>query len=72
VVKVMQCSCTHSYQDMVYGNNMRVFNKKKQSAGSSKSTWVCTVCRAELTTQEKATEEESKDKKPAKSGSDSK
>lgn len=44
--KILKCSCKHEEQDLMYGKNMRVFNKKvKRSPGDTE--WRCTVCRKE-------------------------
>lgn len=38
---ILQCTCTHEFQDATYGKGMRVFNEtgKDQQAG-----YRCTVC----------------------------
>ena len=42
--KVMECVCTHEYQDSKYGRNRRVFNPGKPPAGGGKPNYKCTVC----------------------------
>ena len=46
--KILECVCSHEYQDSKYGKNNRVFNPCK-SADSKKTKYRCTVCRREIT-----------------------
>lgn len=39
VIKLIQCSCKHEYQDKKYGSGMRVHNYSPK-----KKAWSCTVC----------------------------
>lgn len=39
--KVIQCSCSHDFQDSRYGNNLRVHNACKNGSNIS---YRCTVC----------------------------
>lgn len=39
---VMQCTCTHEFQDEMYGHKMRVFNRRPE--GKKR----CTVCTKEV------------------------
>lgn len=44
-VEVFKCTCTHEYQDSIYGKQMRVMNPQgKLDKGSAKGTHKCSVC----------------------------
>lgn len=38
--KIMQCNCSHTWQDKQYGKGLRVFNKRQ----NDKDGYRCTVC----------------------------
>ena len=39
---VMRCTCTHRYQDRIYGAQMRLHNRSQKDGGAT-----CTVCGTE-------------------------
>lgn len=39
MTKIMECTCTHEYQDSKYGTRKRVHNAKRDG-----KRFVCTVC----------------------------
>jgi hypothetical protein len=43
---VKRCTCTHAYQDAVYGRGNRVHNAKRGNGGNT-GGWRCTVCAKE-------------------------
>lgn len=43
-VRIMRCTCTHEFQDQVYGKGMRVHNVSKTGYAA------CTVCTPRLCT----------------------
>lgn len=42
MIKVMECTCAHEYQDKKYGKNKRVFNACGRD--QKRPDWKCTVC----------------------------
>jgi len=40
----MSCQCTHKYQDKLYGNNKRVYNKTVKETTPDSQGYRCTVC----------------------------
>ena len=41
---ILECTCTHKYQDKKYGKNQRVHNPKGGSVEKA-TGWRCTVCK---------------------------
>ena len=43
-MKIIACTCKHTYQNEKYGPQMRAHNPGKPKAGSTKVPYRCTVC----------------------------
>lgn len=44
LTKILECVCSHAFQDTRYGKNMRVHNPRKSGAGKGAVKYACTVC----------------------------
>lgn len=50
--KIISCQCKHEYQDKLYGNNKRVYNKTVKGTTPDTQGYRCTVC-SSLSTKNK-------------------
>jgi hypothetical protein len=44
--RILKCTCNHQYQDDIYGEKMRIFNRGVTN--SSDKLFRCTVCSKEI------------------------
>lgn len=42
--KIIQCVCSHQFQDERYGKGNRVMNPKAKKSKDDKTAYRCTVC----------------------------
>ena len=47
MTKEIKCSCSHTFQDKVYGQGVRVHNAMKKVQGATEQPYRCTVCGSE-------------------------